>query len=313
MLFLGLSAAWTHSLSSKIQWSLEPIFSASYENHGEYLLYDDESPASYLEWNIYPILRTGLRAGLSFSAFNFELEGLYGIPFSSGHMYDSDWNTSGVKVIYSENQANLLLDFQVALKSSYKITLGRFLLEPGINLLYSQNSFKAHDGYGWYGISQYSQNGQEVAWNNENATYYSHIGGYSTYSLYQFFTFLGCDSYFSLNSRIKLGFGAYISPYSLIYSSDYHYKSSGAVSKYGFFLQNAWFNRFKLQTFFSFQIKNDLEFQLSASSILGFKVLGEYLFYDDPYTEGDFYLTDYGISASHIATATLTLGLKKYF
>ncbi|MCR5187621.1 MAG: hypothetical protein K6C97_01705 [Treponema sp.] len=313
LLFLGLSAAWSHSLESKFKFTLEPTLSLSYENQGEYLLFDNKEPASYLEWNIFPIVRSGVKSAISFYNFTLSFEGLYAIPSSSGRMYDSDWNSSGVKVIYSENQTKLLSDFQASLKLSYDISLGRFNIHPALNLIYSQNSFLAHDGHGWYGISQYSQNGQEVAWNDENATYYPHIGGYSTYSLYQLFTFMGCDCYLSLNHRMKIGLGAYISPYTLIYSADYHYKSSGAISKYGFFLQNAWFNRFRVQTSFSFLIKKDLEFQLSASSILGFKTYGEYLFYDDPYTSGDFFITDSGPSASHIATASLTLGLKKYF
>ena len=299
---------------TKLSFSLEPQLSFSFEKHGEYLLYDSKEPASYLEWKLFPIVRSGIKSGLEINRFVMEFELATAIPLSYGKMYDSDWNENGLKYIYSENDAKMLSDFSGQLELSYTFPFTKFALSPVLCLRYSTHSFKAFNGHGWYGIKNYSKNGQDVSWDDENAKYYPHIGGYSTYLVSSFYSFIGCNALLNISTKSALSFSVYFSPYSYIYTNDYHYKKSGQISKYAYAQQNAFFSRFMEEISFTSQIFHDLFFVTKISSIQGWKSYGNYVFYQQsPLYSDTFYCSDKGISASDIITATISFGVNKMF
>ena len=312
VLFSAICSA--KSAETNFTFSLEPQLSISYEKHGEYLLYDSKEPSSYLDWQFFPIIRSGIKTGFQLNHFFAAAEIAAGIPVPFGKMNDSDWNNNGLKYIYSENDAKLLSDFNSVLQFMYEIPFNRFELFPSVQISYAFKSFKAYDGHGWYGNHEYSKNGKNVSWDDENAKYYAHISGSSSYVINNFFTFIGCYGTFIITPKIKIGFGTYISPYTYIYTSDHHYKKSGEVSKYAYALQNAFFNRFKEELNFNLQLFDDLTFKAEVSSILGGKAYGEYAYYTrHPLFQEDFYLPDKGISASDLYTISINAGFKKIF
>ena len=228
-------------------------------------------------------------------------------------MYDSDWNSNGVKIIYSENNINLLSDFNSAIKLLYDFKFGRFEILPSLQLQYEAKSFKAHDGHGWYGLSEYSKSGVDVSWDDDNATYYSHIGGYSSYVIQNFLTFIGCQGKFAVSPSFSLGLGTYISPYSYTYTKDTHYKKSGKISKYVYAEQSSIFYRFKGEVFINVKMFNGLYFNTNISTVLGGKSFGDYRFYRiNPFNE-EYYLADTGKSASDLISGTIKVGIRKIF
>lgn len=312
--FLAAAASFGKSSETVFSFSLEPQFSLSYEKHGEYLLYDSKEPISYLDWQAFPIIRPGIKTDFSINDFITEIELAVGIPMACGTMYDSDWNADGVKTIYSENDVNLISDFSTSLKLYYDFKVGMFDILPSVQFQYDTKTFKAHDGHGWYGISDYSKTGKDVPWDDDNAKYYPHIGGYSTYTLQTFYTFLGCYGKVSLTPAMTLGVGTYVSPYTYNYTKDNHYKKSGKLSKYAYAEQNIIFYRFKEEITFSLRILKDLELNSEVSAILGGKADGAYNYYaTHPFYEDEYYLADTGISASDIYTITAKIGVRKKF
>ena len=293
---------------------IEPEFFVSFEKNGEYILYDSMEPISYLNWQTFPILKTGMQAGLTINQFSFSTELLAGIPMECGRMLDSDWNEVGLNYIYSENQVRLISNFSVLLKADYDFIVGKSIFAPSFIFQYEEKSMKAHDGHGWYGNSAYSKSKTDVAWNNENATYFSHIGGSSSYIIHNFFTFIGCTWKIKLAQKSVFGVGTYISPYSYTYTKDFHYRKSGTLSKYVYAQQHSVFYRFKEDLFFSFKLSDEIDFVSELSAILGGKAYGEYKFYQESTFEKEkYYLGSKGTSASDIYSVTSKIGISFKF
>ena len=155
---------------NKITLILQPTFGISIYDNGEYIF----SPSgkrlvSYLEWKASPLFQIGLNAEVMYKNFEVEFEGQIGIPNECGQMLDSDWISSGVKTTYSIHSNNSVKNYEFYSAIGYRIPIKKFDITPRFLFYYSDDSFYAHDGYGWYGGYAYSKNGKDNSWDSDFA------------------------------------------------------------------------------------------------------------------------------------------------
>ena len=127
-----------------------------------------------------------------------------------------------------------------------------FLYKPLIQFSYSFISFNAKNGYGWYGGSAHSSDGNVHSWDSPYAHYYPdgkyHLAGVD-YENQTFSILAGFDFSKILFRKWRTGIGFLIAPFTYAYAKDHHLgKSSNFYSEDFVYI---WFKNFQ------FSLKND--------------------------------------------------------
>ena len=79
-----------------------------------------------------------------------------------------------MKFNYSINENYLDKGFSVKTGFAYSFDFSVFSFKPLIQFSYSFISFNAKNGYGWYGGSAHSSDGNVHSWDSPYAHYYPH-------------------------------------------------------------------------------------------------------------------------------------------
>ncbi len=216
---------------NQIDFSFEIKNGFTHEKFGEYLFSsaDSNQKVSYLEWEADALYSLGIEGNLCWK--NFELNGGFEALFPSfgAYMTDSDW-AGDLQTNYAEfaNWANKNYFWNVGL--SYLIDLQKGVyFAPLVFFEHRFDSFLGTNGYGYYGNSSYSKNGENVAWNSEyaRAAKCSDI----SYERQGDYIFAG----FSLGAKFKkfdIESSFFVSPFSCVKTRDYHSDLSGNGQDY---------------------------------------------------------------------------------
>ena len=131
----------------------------------DYSKYADEM-CSLLEWEQKPSYIFGVEGIFNLNKFVFSLDFSAKLPVRSGSMMDSDYWTDGMKFNYSINENYLDKGFAAKTGFAYNFDFSVFSFKPLIQFSYSFISFNAKNGYGWYGGSAHSSDGNVHSWDS---------------------------------------------------------------------------------------------------------------------------------------------------
>ena len=216
--------------------SLEPFFNTNYGYIGEHLYTKDTSvennQTSYIEWDEKCVCTFGINLESSFKKFYFASSVSFGLPGFSGNTYDSDWLlNNSIKTNYSISTETLNSAIYTSMEAGYTFTVEpKFFLTPTIGFNFNYINFIAEEGgVGWYGNT--------VSWDDDNATYKSHLPSMS-YLRKSLFTWLGINCTLTPNDFVSIRFSNSIAPFVCTSSVDHHfYKGVGSYfidKPYGF-------------------------------------------------------------------------------
>ncbi len=178
------------------------------------------------------------------NAFGVCTEVTFSIPYNNGKMTDSDWTTDDIKFNYSifdcnisyEDFSDLFKNFQGKLDFYYENTiLEIFTLKPSIGFRYSSLYFNGEDGYGCYGSSGWTSDGNTHEWNSPYSHYFPD-GKYHLavidYQSQTFAVFTGFSASVKIFNRFNFLLGFNISPYSFVLAKDRHLPNDYITADY---------------------------------------------------------------------------------
>ena len=239
--FLIILFCFTDKAFAQIHIEVTPLYELKNGclNELVFAVYDDDVyKLSELNWNIKNISYIGGKVGLSYKWFQLESTMLGAFSKKSAKMYDSDWQdlpaNPDVKTTFSisENTLNHNITFDSKAIFTPQIT---DWFKTGIFLQYTldQIQFSARNGYGWYGSSRYSQNGQDVPYDSEYAKFFAvgSLQGIDYYRVTKSFN-LGLLFNFTVFDRLQIKLEGTVSPYTIIHSLDHHYSPSSMENYY---------------------------------------------------------------------------------
>ncbi|MFA6937915.1 MAG: omptin family outer membrane protease [Treponema sp.] len=293
LIFFNLALAAEEKTSSV---TIEPFTSIKYGKLGEYV-YDTDSNGdlqklSYLEWEVKPLVLAGLNASAKTKnitiAYNFLS---YGVPLSSGNMYDSDWMAlTDMKTNYSISENTLNHFLQAGCNVNYTFKTNTIIsITPGAGFDFSSISFSARNGYGWYGDYERSTTHENISWNSPYAKYYAsgELMGID-YSRETFYTWLGFSANADFNKYFSLSFSAYISPYTFVSSIDKHFSNSTSTVYTAYNdLMDCYFSYFKTSLASEVNFSKNFSLCLNVNCLIGESAIGiTYSKYVTPTYEG---------------------------
>ena len=260
----------TLSCFSEIKFEIEPNFNTTLGKYGEYVYsYSGKSVVSYLEWQSMPLVKPGIESRLSFNNLEFSAGISYALPLKCGKMYDSDWDSYGVKTTYSISNNYSMQNYDCYFSIGVKIDCKKFLLIPEFSYFYYYDFFQSNDGEGWYGRDIYSKTGKTVSWDSPDARHYRKLSRIELKRESKYF-FLGITGLFNLGSKCEFSAGSFIAPYASVYNSDYHMDDNGKGRD--FYLnskQEMNFSRFLEKVSFTYKINNHFAIPFSLNCIFG--------------------------------------------
>lgn len=254
--------------------SLEPIFGYQYGTLYEYVYVKAAGGGtrllSELDWK-NAVLYAGGRLAISYKIFSFFAGGGAYFPMHSGTIEDSDWlneNDYSMKTNFSISENSLKSGgfFSTGFYASFPVA-SILNVSPTISVDVQKKHFSGKNGYGWYGDSGNSLNGENVPWNDENAKYYDtgRLQGID-YDRLDFTAWTGFSIDIIPMRFLRLSFAFDVTLFSLVDSLDTHFGSS--------------FNSYYYDTcydFFSYgRAYFDVAFQVSTYIVL--KASASYLF-----------------------------------
>lgn len=229
-----------------------------YDDFSEY----SDKMCSLLEWKQNYSFILGLEVDIDFKNFNFFTDVSTKLPLKCGKMYDSDYWENGLKFNYSINELYLNNFFCFNTGFSYSFDISSFSIAPVLQGSYSYISLSAKNGYGWYGGSGHSSDGQVHSWNSPFAHYYPdgkyHLAGVD-YENQTFYFMLGLDFSKVFFKKWCLGFGLYVAPFTYIYVKDHHLGKSN-----NFYSEDYIYNYFEN---YKFLIRNNIFFTRHISLV----------------------------------------------
>lgn len=263
--------------------TIEPFTSIKYGKLGEYV-YDTDSNGdlqklSYLEWEVKPLVLAGLNVSAKTKnltiAYNFLS---YGVPLSSGNMYDSDWIAlTDMKTNYSISENTLNHFLQAGYNVNYTFKTNKIIsITPGAGFEFSSISFSARNGYGWYGDYRYSTTHENVSWDSTYAKYFAtgELMGID-YSRETFCTWLGFSTTADFNKHFSLLISAYISPYTFVSSIDKHFSNSASTVYTAYNdLMDCYFSYFKTSLASEFSFSKNISLCLNVNCLIGESAIG---------------------------------------
>lgn len=237
-----------HALSASPEFSLTPLYSLKNACSTEDLYFsgtfgsDSSKKCSELLWNEKLVSSFGAEAEGSFSkdsdSFVFTLGSLFSLPFNSGNMTDTDWNSVLQKSTYSEFDNNIRLCFDICTGFEYKHDFKHFTLGGTAKAQFSYLSFNAENGRGWYNL-------------DSNNPHYYPDGKYHLadieYSSSKAALFLGLELEKTFFERLTFSLGAQAAPYTFVFVTDRHTARNytfndyirGVFANYNFYLANS--------------------------------------------------------------------------
>ena len=219
-----------------------------------------EHKNSLLEWNMSPLYVYGLNIKGGYKNFSLSLDVTNALPVYCGKMYDSDWLPDGTKFCYGiqEEFAEENYNFNLSAFYDFYIT-NYFIISPKTSLQYSFNSFQAKNGYGWYGLPDYTTDGQYHSWDSLYSRYFPPTSGMQGIHYFQesFFVFVGTQFEYNINEKLKFSIAPEVSCYSYTIYEDHHQNSLGGIKEYG--ITKSIFNAFKIESLFSIKLNKFIE------------------------------------------------------
>lgn len=244
---------------SKTSLSVTPVFGFMNGTLDEiiYRSFSDKK-ISLLEWE-KKYFYGGGKIDFSIGNFNSKIQFTSNVHKGFGEMRDSDWlnpfnplmkTTYSVGDVESRNNFNTEVEFSYDFKVAPKIhILPVFQFQYAFDYFY-RNKYAE----GWYGQSEYSSDGEDHFWYDEEAkkfpyTYYNETEGkYKTvrlapisYYRHSYFVWYGAKVKFDFSEKLKSSFAAFYSPFSYFESLDTHF---GSNTKYKM-IQKNYFSQFK--------------------------------------------------------------------
>ncbi len=254
-----------------------PNIGFSFGSMGEYL-YSPYSANlwSYLEWEEKPSISVGSNFLFKLKNNYFKFNIFFSLPLECGKMTDSDWSESGINYAYSVNENKIKCAFRLETEYNYEFYLNNFLsISPAAGIKFFYSSYKARNGYGWYGTEEWSKNGELVSWNDDNAHYFPDekykLAGidYSRCTL-----IFNTGFFFNLRlKKTKISAGFLFSPISYIYALDHHLGKTNSF-KYEE-IQYPLFKYYETTLEASYKINRLLKAYSKISYIFGLKSKGE--------------------------------------
>lgn len=203
-----------------------PNIGFSFSTMGEYL-YSPYSTNlwSYLKWEEKPSVNFGFNSAFKFKSNSFKFNFFWSLPLKCGNMTDSDWSESGINYAYSVNENSIKCSFLLETEYSRDFNLKTFLsISPVLGAKFLYSSYKARNGYGWYGSEEWSKNGELVSWKDENAHYFPDekykLAGID-YSRCTLMLKAGLSASFKLR-KTEITASFFCSPFTYIYAADHH-------------------------------------------------------------------------------------------
>ncbi len=299
--------------------SLTPFVAHSEGGLNEILYHsrDNSKKISLLEWD-RNVWLYGAAAECSLSRFHAEFQADSAVQINCGEMKDSDWlNTLdySMKTTYSVGDIDSTGNYDLSLSLSFDaLKTEGFFIAPVFSAQYSYDSFsRGRDARGWYGHSEYSSDGKNHNWYDEEAAqfpseYYwseekqkyvrKRLGGIDYYR-HSFFSWAGIKVGFSAY-RFSFVFDALVSPFVYFSSEDVHHGSSSDSIYHA--IQTGNFAYSKISSKIAFSINKRFDIVSKISFLFGKTLVG------DLYS--DWYLITDQPSGADIFESTLYLGCR---
>ena len=279
----------------------------SLESHGGYaggslseIIYqpkDCSKKISLLEWdrNIFFI---GAGAHIDFGKLVIQVGFDYGLSDSCGKMADSDWlNISNyeMKTTYSIGDSEALKNYQTELGLYFDLPLEKSLsILPGISVQYAYDSFsRGKDARGWYGQSEWSSDGKNHNWYDEQAKKFPYAEtdsngkehryrlGQIDFSRHSMWLWAGFKTNIHVD-RMDFSIGLFASPFAWFQAKDIHYGSG--VTSVIHLVQKTWFDSLKFTADFSYRFNQRLSLVVNGSFMTTQESRGD--LYDDWHYNG---------------------------
>ena len=269
--------------------SFEPLYTRQKGTLYEYVIAKDETSGddvkmSQLDWNLKNLSYLGARFSLDWKYVSLITEVSATISKDSGTMEDYDWldftskTTESGDVLYYYNDSSLCttksinenyIDDSVFLDLKIRGNLNPIFdlqINPFVGLHYYYISFRACNGYGWYGSSYYSSTGKNVSYDDPAALAIEagNLFGLD-YSRRAFTCYFGAAIGYKFFNRISLSFYGSLSPYSYIDSLDFHHSDfAGTKGNFYYDVMSDFFKEFQLGGYIECLIWDKISFEVSV-------------------------------------------------
>jgi outer membrane protease len=243
---------------SDFSFSASPKVSYKSGMNNEYVfVYDDNNEVqklSELNWEIKNLIRLGFDFTMSYKAWDFKADFLFGIKNKNGSMRDSDWMNytsaynyidPSVKTTYSISSLELLGDIKAEITASYSLKSPYLTFSPYISFDYNYTDYSSFNTEGWHGETDSTGN-PPVSWSSPDAVHYP-VGtlGDIDYTKETFCFYLGINNYTRF-SRFAFSLDIGISPFIYVSSLDLHKYPGGAPASYYLDKMYGFFSAFKI-------------------------------------------------------------------
>lgn len=301
--------------ASDFSLSLTPFFAHSEGILNEILYHsrDKTKKISLLEWE-RNVWLYGSAIECSLGKFHAEFLFDSAIQINCGQMADSDWlntNDYSMKTTYSVGGIDSEGNYDLSLSLKFDaVKKSRFHLSPVISAQYSYDSFsRGRDAEGWYGQSEYSSDGKNHNWYDDEATHFPSeyywseskqkyvrkiLGGINYYR-HTFFSWAGLSLGFS-SERLSFNFDALVSPFTYFSAEDTHHGSNSDSIYHE--IQNGNFSYSKISSKIAFSINKRFTVESKIEFLFGKTLTGDlysdwYLITDQPSGANTFESTVY--------------------
>ncbi|MCR4822972.1 MAG: omptin family outer membrane protease [Treponema sp.] len=271
--------------------SLEPSISYSKGvlNESIYHSTDTSKKISLLEWE-KELFFYGLKIDGSFKNLHLKAGFESSIPTASGEMRDSDWISTvnyDMKTTYSVGTNYADQNFNSSLALSYDFEVGQgFFISPEIQANYLFDSFYREKGAkGWYGHSDYSSDGKNHWWYEEEAQEFPYVNTTTgktrklagiDYFRHTFYLWTGLTLAFRYR-RLYSALSFLVSPYTYFSAEDRHH-SSGEDKVYHS-IQEDCFTSYKAGLKIVYGLSRYFDLTLNASILFAREITGD-LYYE---------------------------------
>lgn len=248
----------------------------TYGDLGEYIYSSGERfIISYLQWEEKPVYFLGFEGGVQYKDFGVSTDVKFDLPGNCGHLYDSDWNSNGLKTIYSIHDNNLIWGIDAIISFFYDFTpANNFTITPEFQVEYEFVKFQSAIGTQWNGSGSSDSTDDDVSWDDPLAKkngasrigYYRHTG----------FLFTGLKFRYDFTPDFSVMSGFYIAPFIYTSALDHHFDDRPGKDA-GYYMQHiqySFFNRIKADIQTVFKIDSDNSFSIKAQIVYGPKTKG---------------------------------------
>ncbi len=246
--------------------SIEAGAGLAIRNIDEYIYsaYDDYA-VSLLEYKAY--LAQG-NLGIKYTEHNMGIGANINsvLPLKCGTFNDYDFTESGFtkNLCFFDNYCTGSVGINLSVDYSFSIN-SWFGLRPCFELEYDYDTFIGKNGWGYFGTSEYSKNGQDVPWDSEFARKAKRVSAIS-FRTNNFYFFTGLFFCMDFSGVCTVELGTFVAPVCSTLSYDYHYDETGAGWDYELTeMQTSSFMNFKECLNVQVRLKESLYLTFNAS------------------------------------------------